>query len=165
MTARLQRDDGAVVYLNGAEVWRNNLPTGTITNLTRANATVSGTNETNWITTPLSPGLLLSGTNVIAVEIHQDSTNSSDIAFDFELAANVSVSQPPTLQGTLNPGALTLAWPAGTVSYAVQTTTNLTPPVTWLTLTNSPTLGGTQWQLTLPLGTNRQTFYRLRSQP
>ncbi|MFM1768188.1 MAG: hypothetical protein RJA22_717, partial [Verrucomicrobiota bacterium] len=164
LTARLQRDDGAVVYLNGAEVWRNNMPAGTITNLTRANATVGGTNETNWVTTSLSPGLLLSGTNVIAVEIHQDSTNSSDIVFDFELAASVSLTAPPSLQGTLTPGALTLAWPAGTIPYVVQSATNLAPPVTWLTLTNNPTLGGTQWLLTLPLGTNRQTFYRLRSQ-
>ncbi len=29
------RDDGVVVYLNGTEIWRNNMPTGTITNTTR----------------------------------------------------------------------------------------------------------------------------------
>jgi hypothetical protein len=27
---QVKRDDGAVVYVNGTEVWRSNLPTGTI---------------------------------------------------------------------------------------------------------------------------------------
>src|SRR5829696_4225438 len=30
LTLRLLRDDGAVIYLNGVEVWRSNMPTGTI---------------------------------------------------------------------------------------------------------------------------------------
>jgi hypothetical protein len=29
-TLELRRDDGAVVYVNGTEVWRSNMPTGTI---------------------------------------------------------------------------------------------------------------------------------------
>src|SRR5687768_5175391 len=31
LTARLVRDDGAVIYLNGIEVARSNMPTGTVT--------------------------------------------------------------------------------------------------------------------------------------
>ena len=37
------RDDGAVVYLNGTEVFRSNMPTGTITYTTLASTTVGGT--------------------------------------------------------------------------------------------------------------------------
>ena len=35
-TLSLKRDDGAVVYLNGTEVFRTNMPTGTISYTTRA---------------------------------------------------------------------------------------------------------------------------------
>ena len=38
---RLLRDDGVVVYLNGREVFRDNLPAGTITNRTLALANAS----------------------------------------------------------------------------------------------------------------------------
>ena len=36
LTLHLVRDDGAVVYLNGTEIARSNMPTGTITSATRA---------------------------------------------------------------------------------------------------------------------------------
>jgi hypothetical protein len=45
LTLRLQRDDGAVVYLNGTEVVRSNMPTGTITLTTRAASGISGAAE------------------------------------------------------------------------------------------------------------------------
>ena len=38
LTLRLLRDDGAVVYLNGTEVVRSNMPTGTIAYTTRASS-------------------------------------------------------------------------------------------------------------------------------
>ena len=34
LTLRMIRDDGAVVYVNGTEVWRVNMPTGAISSLT-----------------------------------------------------------------------------------------------------------------------------------
>src|SRR5439155_23953878 len=40
LTLRLLRDDGAVVYLNGTEVYRNNMPSGTIAYTTLASTTV-----------------------------------------------------------------------------------------------------------------------------
>ena len=81
------RDDGAVVYLNGTEVFRSNMPTnGAITFTTLASTNVGGGDETtNSYSTLLSPGLLLNGTNLLAVEIHQSSGGSSDISFDLEL--------------------------------------------------------------------------------
>lgn len=82
---RLIRDDGAVVYINGTEVWRSNMPTGTITYKTLSATGVAGTDESKiWETTvPSTP--LVAGTNVIAVEIHQNLGNSSDISFDMEI--------------------------------------------------------------------------------
>ncbi len=95
LTMRLLRDDGAVVYLNGAEVYRSNMPTGTVTYLTLASAAISGADESTFNSVPLSPSLLVNGTNVIAVELHQAAANSSDVSFNLELRGNVILNPPP----------------------------------------------------------------------
>jgi hypothetical protein len=82
---RLLHDDGAVVYLNGQEVYRNNMPAGAVTYQTHASATVQGADENIYKNKNLEPRLLVNGTNVIAVEVHQDRPDSSDISFDMEL--------------------------------------------------------------------------------
>jgi hypothetical protein len=81
---RVLRDDGVVVYLNGTNIFRNNLP-ATFNYLTRASSNVSGAAETNFISTNLSAALLRNGTNVLAAEVHQYSSNSADLSFDLEL--------------------------------------------------------------------------------
>lgn len=81
----LIRDDGAVVYLNGTEIYRNNLPSGTIYYNTLAPNYIDGSAETSWIVTQLSKAALQTGTNVLAVEIHQNSPSSSDISFNLKL--------------------------------------------------------------------------------
>ena len=81
---RLRRDDGAVVYLNGQEVQRSNMPDGPIAANTFAAAEMTGNNETLLNEYPVALNLL-NGTNVVAVEIHQINTTSSDISFDLEL--------------------------------------------------------------------------------
>jgi hypothetical protein len=82
---RVLRDDGAVVYLNGTEVFRTNMPTGAISYTTKASAAVDGAAESTYVQTSVSPSLLVSGNNVIAVEVHQRAANSSDISFNLEL--------------------------------------------------------------------------------
>lgn len=103
LDVRLIRDDGAVVYLNGTEVWRNNMPSGTIGYTTPAASAISGTGESTWLTQSLSPALLVAGNNVLAVEIHQDRADSSDISFDFELAAGAGPA--PAVTATTRPPA------------------------------------------------------------
>ncbi len=78
-------DDGAVVYVNGTEVWRFNLPGGTITSTTRASRYIAGDEEKRWRATGIPAGVLKAGTNVIAVEVHNDAPSSSDISFDLRL--------------------------------------------------------------------------------
>ncbi|WP_158620375.1 MULTISPECIES: glycoside hydrolase family 71 protein [Corallococcus] len=90
---RLLRDDGAIVYLNGTEVFRTNLPSGTVTPTTLAPLVIAGVDETAWLTASIALGSLVSGTNVLAVEVHQSTLNSSDLGFDLELTATVA-SQP-----------------------------------------------------------------------
>ncbi len=84
---QLLRDDGAVVYVNGTQVVRSNMPTGTITSTTRASTTIAGAAETAFTSYSLSPAVLHTGTNVIAVEIHQADPTSSDISFDLGLTS------------------------------------------------------------------------------
>jgi len=83
------RDDGMVVYLNGIEIWSDNMP-GTWNYLTYAANTIGGVQETTWINQTVANSLI-TGTNVIAVEIHQREATSSDISFNFRLTGNGDV--------------------------------------------------------------------------
>ncbi len=84
---RLARDDGAVVFLNGLEVARSNMPVGLIAFDTGALASQSGSDEDVFRVIDLSPSDLLPGNNLIAVEVHQIDGTSSDISFDLDLRA------------------------------------------------------------------------------
>lgn len=81
----LIRDDGAAVYINGVEVYRNNLPSGTIYYNTLAPTYIDGVNEYTYVIANLSSSALVDGNNIIAVEIHQNARTSSDISFNFKL--------------------------------------------------------------------------------
>ena len=109
----VMRDDGVVVYLNGSEIFRNNMPGGVIDYLTPANIAVGGTDESAWYTAPINPGYLVSGANVLAAEIHQNNGGSSDISFDLFLAAQQSfiaprITRQPESQTFGEGGAVTL---------------------------------------------------------
>jgi hypothetical protein len=83
---KLLRDDGAVVYLNGVEVFRRNMPAGIITDSTLALTDVSGVAETTFEEIRI-PNTLVNGINTLAVEIHQVSKQSNDKGFDLEVSA------------------------------------------------------------------------------
>jgi len=95
LVVRVIRDDGAVVYLNGTEIFRSNMPDGAINNGTEAASTVNpgGDEGTTFYSTNVPPGLLVNGTNLLAVEIHQVTNTSSDISFDLEMIGDLV---PPT---------------------------------------------------------------------
>lgn len=82
---RLLADDGAIVHLNGVEVVRQNLPAGVVDFRTPASTSISGAAENAFTTHRLAASLLVSGTNVVAVEVHQSAANSSDLGFDLGL--------------------------------------------------------------------------------
>ena len=119
LALRLLRDDGAIVYINGTEVVRSNMPAGTITTNTLAPANVDGAAEATVIPYSFGPGSIVAGTNTIAVELHQNSRTSSDLSFDLALDAEVSVSggdlSKPTAPsaltlGTVTPTSVALSW-------------------------------------------------------
>lgn len=93
LSLRLIRDDGAVVYLNGIEVFRSNMPTGAVTSATFASQVAE---DNLFRATRVSPGLLATGSNVIAVELHQVNLTSSDTSFDLALLPNIAPRRPVT---------------------------------------------------------------------
>ncbi|MEQ8767338.1 MAG: metallophosphoesterase [Planctomycetota bacterium] len=82
---RLVRDDGVVVYLNGTEVYRSNIKAGEVLYSSYAAFPISGNGETEATEILIDPRLIVPGQNLLAVEIHQQRPDSSDLSFDCEL--------------------------------------------------------------------------------
>ena len=80
----VKRDDGAILYLNGREIGRTNMPGGTVSYSSVASVGMTGTPEStvNNLVYHLNPGDLVEGTNVLAVELHNASTGSGDMGVD-----------------------------------------------------------------------------------
>src|SRR5258705_6369079 len=70
------------------------MPTGTVTYLTRANVTVGGADESTFYSNNVNPSLLVTGLNLLAVEVHQVTNTSTDVSFDFSLIATQNVFAP-----------------------------------------------------------------------
>jgi hypothetical protein len=79
---QLHADGGAIVYLNGTEVVRDNMPVGLIDFETLS---TSDGNEGVFDRFSFDQNLLVDGTNTLAVEIHNKSAGSSDMVMDLEL--------------------------------------------------------------------------------
>ena len=76
--------DGAVVYLNGTEVYRFNLGAGA-GYLTAAQTNVTAVDPRGWV--DIANGSLVAGANVMAVELHQASSSPDGPLFGAELSA------------------------------------------------------------------------------
>lgn len=127
------RDDGAVIYVDGTEVFRSNMPAGTPTHFTQATAAVNDVAETTYYGDII--GGISAGEHWIQAEVHQASHYSSDMAFDLRLnglngAGNV-------VQVLVPSGATWEYWDKGA------------PPAGWL----SP------WTLTPATGTATRLTY------
>jgi len=95
----LLRDDSAVVYLNGVEQMRDNLPAGTIDASTLTSAAgIENHRSTFYLDTA---DFLPNQTNTLAVEIHNESASSNDISFDLALRGVVQISPVPEPAGVL----------------------------------------------------------------
>jgi len=155
---RLLRDDGGVVYLNGTEVFRSNMGGGLPDWPIEAPTTALPADETTtYYPTNISTGLLRPGTNVLAVEIHQNGAASSDLSFALELRAT---ERDPRLAIAQVGNNVQLSWPYPSTGYRLQSTTNLDSPSVWSTNSPAPVIIGGQNTVTNPI-TGAQQFYRL----
>jgi hypothetical protein len=156
-------DDGAVWYVNGREAGRlripGNLPADGVTN----GFLGTSPNNEGQLSALLLPGTnLVTGENLLAVEVHQSSIGSSDVVFGMELSSFTSITNRPVLlMPELLPGQgtrLTIMGISGR-DYAIDSSADLGTWTTVATFTNfvSPA------QFTEPAGpASENRFYRGR---
>jgi hypothetical protein len=85
LRAELLCDDGAALYLNGKTIGRYNLGSDPVTHKTLARQSVSGAQEQVYASFKIDAAALLPGKNIIAISVHQSSSESSDLAFDLQI--------------------------------------------------------------------------------
>ena len=160
LSMRLLRDDGAVVFINGVDVFRSpSLPqpptaivyTTLATNQSIANAPADNTVDV----ATLSRTTLVPGANVIAVEVHQHRGDSSDLSFDLEINGNLA-AQPARLNVARFGGELVLYW--GDATYRLEASDTLGDSANWAVV------NGAASPLAITLSDARK-FYRLRRLP
>jgi len=100
MELGVMRDDGIVVYLNGVEVVRDNMPVGTITFSTPSSTTIDGAAESVYNIFSIPKSKFVNGTNRISVELHNRTGASSDLRIDAYLKTTATVTPPPACTGT-----------------------------------------------------------------
>lgn len=93
-------DDGAVIYLNGEELLRIGMDAGEVTPDTRASRTVYNADFEGPFTAPATN--IVAGENLIAVEVHQTSSGSSDIVFGLSLTASITITNQDASMVRLN---------------------------------------------------------------
>ena len=136
-------DDGAIFYLNGQRIHKFGLPDGDITA-----ATLATSHENAWEGPfEIPTDALVTGDNVLAAEVHQTSTSSSDMVFGAELVATVPVVRVSVTAAAIDDkttwsynrsgedlgsdwrveGFDDSAWPVGKALIADETTTTVEP--------------------------------------
>jgi hypothetical protein len=163
LTFRLLRDDGAVVWLNGRELYRSNMPGGVITSSTLASGAVSDEDEQTFFETKIATTNVLAGTNIVAVEIHQNARNSSDLGFDLQLQGDgyIPAVSVPALTATTGEGQIQLAWPVNAAGYELRSTLELGAGASWQLVPTAPAVSNGFNVLSIP-ATNPAAFYRLQ---
>jgi hypothetical protein len=115
-------DDGIIYYLNGKEIYRANMPSGTINYNTPCLAMVNSAchSTTISVTNLMVP---LPGTNVFAAELHESaSLTDADIYFDasadFLTTATLTSPLPPRLSiAWTAPATQIISWPTNVGGY------------------------------------------------
>jgi len=115
LSLEIDYDDGFVAYINGQEVARANMPAGqpsfdTLASAPRESGSPDLINLDGFI------GLIGTGDNVLAIEVHNAELTSSDLSFRPRLLVNMEESPPPTVSLSANltsvalNGSTTLSW-------------------------------------------------------
>ena len=114
---RVQRDDGVAMYLDGSRIAKLNIADDPVRPDSAAATGIAGAAETEWLDVAVPVAALTPGTHQLAVSIHQQSTGSSDTAFDMFFSGvlrpaaglyNTVPSAPPPLALTPRTGSAIL---------------------------------------------------------
>lgn len=143
-------DDGHVVYLNGVEAYRS---TNMLAGVSGYGAFARAPHQEGvWEVANLPSGLLVDGTNTLAVELHQNSLTSADAVFGFaavvqyQTPSPILITNPPQSQSAieLKPVTFAVGYTGGAVRvwwFFQRTTNDLPEAIPWgrsptLTITN-----------------------------
>ncbi|MHB1308745.1 MAG: hypothetical protein ACYC23_16830 [Limisphaerales bacterium] len=96
--------DGAALYLNGVPVRRVRLPDGDLTSQTPATGGPASPGAAEVLSLPVAS--LVTGNNVLAVEVHQSTGTPADLVFGLSLTATDSL--PPFIEDPLLPADRTV---------------------------------------------------------
>lgn len=100
----VMNSDGAVVYINGKEVFRDAMAAGDVVAGQLATAEKTGVARRVFQSVEFDPGVLREGKNVIAVETHLGSPKAEDSAFDLELTGRKIAATDPPVVAISQPG-------------------------------------------------------------
>ncbi len=157
-------DDGAVFYLNGAEIMRIRMASGPVANNTLATNVPCTSFQQSGDARTVCPDLnvvsgstvannIVRGENVLAVELHN--STGSDLVFGTALSEVLPIATSPTLNLISEGDQLTLFWNGE--GFVLQESTDLGSPQNWSDVQGPVT--------TSPFRVTRgaSNFYRLRN--
>jgi len=111
LAGRMQRTHGAVLYLNGTEIARQNMPPAPVSYATFASNSVSGAAATNYFEFAIPPGAVKIGRNLITAELHLSAVTDTTAGFSLELtSSNPAIPLVPAV-------TVTSVEPEGIVQY------------------------------------------------
>lgn len=146
--------------------------TGTISLYVDGTLVSDGTGGTQSLTSP--PQLVLGAQQTLVnyltgdiaeVKVYNVALTDNDRkSQETQLAYKYAIDnlQLPRLSAVSTNNNLSLAWPVSAFSFNVQSTTNLTPPITWLAVTNNIQTNNGTLTLTLPTTNGAAQFFRLQ---
>ena len=82
MELGVMRDDGIIVFLNGVEVVRDNMPAGAIDYNTLSSTTIDAAFESVYNVFSIPKANFVQGVNRISIELHNRGASSSDLRMD-----------------------------------------------------------------------------------
>jgi hypothetical protein len=154
---RLTQTGGSVVWLNGQEMYRTNLPPGPISYTNRASNSVTLDPEYIYFQTNIAQ-TLQPGTNVIGVEVHLNSPSRLILGFDMELLGGAVIMPPPTLSATVNSANIVLTWPTtNSYGFNLYSSPSISSP-NWQPVTSILQTNGNQITTSVGLGPNSGFF-------
>ena len=147
------------LYGNGSmEVYTNGVFQGSQSGLI-APASQAGTNF-SWIghsPYPADPGI---NGSVDEYRIYRGKLSQEEITASDLIGPDQTLTTVAKVTVTKSGANTVLSWPVAAAGFAVESRTNLSSAGSWITLTNAPTLVGTNWQFTVPSSGTAQ-FIRL----
>jgi hypothetical protein len=158
LLVRLNRADGAIVYLNGTEVFRSNMGGGILSAATDAwKPAPPPAGAIPFFGTNIPPALLAAGTNIIAVEVHKNLPNTPYLDFDLELRAT---EPQPRLRIQRAGPDVQLYWPQPSTGYLLQSALRFGFSNLWSSTSASISTNGGENFVTMPMA-NQTEYFRL----